>query len=366
MVIVGASYAGMAAAAQLPGHRVLVLERHDSVVTKRRGSLGLLLPVGDKIDVRGENLYLQGLDLFVEGGVRQRFTHLELRGTRERVNFHLERPLVLLNEGRLKGALLRRIREIGAEVRVGSAVREVDSDGREARVRTDQEVQARVLLGADGVNSIVRRSLGFRREKLAVLFQREIKLSSLEVPAETLQIQMDDIRNLFFAYPLGESYLASVIQVVGPRQVPEDLEERLEDRVERLGAGRALAARGAVVRLFSPATTSYRNNVVLAGDALASFGLASITGALTMGTLAGQTIQRYLSGSRYALPEYHGEWRKHTHQGMIEKLRWTLPVLSRFEENRVDRVIKATRGGHQRSAGNLLWRLPAILYRLLV
>jgi flavin-dependent dehydrogenase len=353
-VIVGASYAGMAAAAQLPGRKVLVLERHDSVVTKRRGSLGLLLPVGDRVDVRGENLYLQALDLFVEGGVRQRFTRLEVRGQRERVDFHLRKPLVLLNEGRLKGALLRRIREIGAEVQVGSTVREVDTDGREARVRTGQEHLARVLLGADGVNSIVRRSLGLRRDKLAVLFQREVKLSNLDVASETLHIQIDDYRNIFFAYPLGENYLASVIQVVGPREVPQDLEERLEDRVARLGNGRTLAARGAVVRLFSPSTTSFRNNVILAGDALASFGLASITGALTMGGLAGRSINRYLSGSRYALPEYHKEWRQHTHQGFIEKLRWTVPVLSRIQENRVDRVLRAARGSHQRSAGNNL------------
>jgi flavin-dependent dehydrogenase len=357
----------MAAAAQLPGRRVLVLERHDSVVNKHRGCLGLLLPIGERVEVRGENLFLHGQDLFVEGGVRQRFNRLELRGKRERTQFELPRPLVLINEGRLKGALLRRIREIGAEVRVGSAVRDVDTDGREARVRTDEEHQARVLLGTDGSNSIVRRSLGYKREKSAVLFQRELKLSQLDVPAETLHIQMDNIRNLFFAFGLGDAYLASVMQVVGVRQVPGNLEDHLVDQAERLGAGRTLAARGAVVRLFSPATFSYRQNVILAGDALATYGLASITGALTMGALAGRAIHRFLAGSRYALPEYHGEWRKLTIQSWTEKLRWIMPVLSRIDADRLDRMLRASRGGNDRSAAaNLVWRIPAILMRLFV
>ena len=41
-LVVGAGYAGLACAAMMPGRRVLVLERHDSVVTKRRGGFGFL------------------------------------------------------------------------------------------------------------------------------------------------------------------------------------------------------------------------------------------------------------------------------------------------------------------------------------
>jgi flavin-dependent dehydrogenase len=365
VVIVGASYAGMAAASRLPGRKLLVLERHDSVVAKHRGSLGFLLPIGDRIDVRGENLYCKTIDLFVEGGLRQRFSRLQLRGQRERIDFHLRRPLLLLNEGRLKGALLRRIREKGVEVRVGTAVREVDTDGREARIRTEEEHRARVLVGADGVNSMVARSLSLRREKLAVLFQREVELDRLDVPAETLLVQIDDYRNLFFAFPLGEKFLASVIQIVGPREVPEDLEARLIDKTERLGAGRPLAARSAIVRLYEPLGTSFKDNVVLTGDALAAYGLASITGAMTMGAMAGNAVHRLLAGSRYALPDYHGNWRKATSQGFLEKLRWLSPVLSRLNTSRVDGLVRAARGTTGRSApANLLWRFPAILVRL--
>jgi flavin-dependent dehydrogenase len=368
VVIVGASYSGMAAASCLPGRKLLVLERHDSVVSKHRGSLGFLLPIGDRVEVRGENLYSPRLDLFVEGGLRQRFSRLQLRGQRERIDFHLSRPLLLLNEQRLKGALLRRIREKGAEVRVGTAVREVDTDGREVKIRTEEEHRARVLVAADGVNSMVVRSLALRREKLAVLFQREVELDRLDVPADTLLMQIDDYRNYFFAYSLGDKFLASVIQIVGPREVPDDLQERLLDRTERLGAGRPLAARNAIVRLHEPLGVSFKDNVVLTGDALATYGFAGICGALTMGAMAGEAINRLLAGSHYALPDYHNNWRKATSQGFLEKLRWLSPVLSRLNARRIDRMVRATRGGSNGRAApaNLLWRLPAILLRFFV
>ncbi len=368
VAIIGASYSGMAAASQLPGRKLLVLERHDSVVAKHRGSLGFLLPIGDRIDVRGENLYSRSLDLFVEGGLRQRFSRLQLRGRRERIDFHLKRPLLLLNEGRLKGALFRRIREKGAEVRVGATVRGVDTDGREARIRTEEEHRARVLVGADGVNSIVVRSLGLRREKLAVLFQREVELDRLDVPPETLLVQIDDYRNYFFAFSLGEKFLASVVQVVGPREVPDDLQERLIDKTERLGAGRPLAARNAIVRLYEPLGISFRDNVVLTGDALAAYGLATISGAMTMGAMAGSAVNRLLAGSHYALPDYHGNWRKATSQGLLQKMRWLSILLSRLDARRVDNLVRAAQGGSNggAAASNLLWRLPAILLRFFV
>jgi flavin-dependent dehydrogenase len=367
-IIVGAGYAGMAAAAQMPGRELLVIERYDSIVQKRRGSLGFLFPVGEQVEVRGNDLYLNGLELLVENGVRQAFRNIQIRGNRERLDLALRHPLILINEGRLKGALLRRIRENGTEVKVGSAVREVDTDGREVTVRTSSEYSARILLGADGVGSVVARSLRFRRDRLAILFQREVELSHLDIPADTLYLQIDDARNLFFAFPVGDHYQASVIQIVAAREVPEDLEEKLIDKVERLGGGRLLAGRNAVVRLFSPAASSYRGNVLLTGDALATYGFATITGALAMGTLAGAAINRFLAGSHYALPEYHDKWRKVSGHTNIERIRYALPILSRIEGNRVDRILKAAHRPGQVYSGvaNLLWHLPAILWRLFV
>jgi flavin-dependent dehydrogenase len=366
-VIVGASYAGLACAAQMPGRRLLVLERHDSVVSKQRGGLGLLLPVGEKVEIRGGDLFLNGPNLLVEGGVRGRLSRLEIRGHLERIDLTLSRSLIQIDEGRIKGALLRRIRENRVEVRVGVAVREVDTDGRSARVRADEDHQTRLLVGADGAHSVVVRSLGLRRERSAMLFQRELEVDRLDIPPETLVVQIDDAKNYFVAQPLGDRYLACLFQWVAPRGVPADLEAVLQDKVERLGAGRTLAARGAVVRLQRPLAISFRDNVLLTGDAAAVWGLATIGGALTMGSLAGQAANRFLAGSSYALPGYDEAWRKGTQQGLLQRLSWLSPVFSRLSGNRIDDLLRAIRGPTQRrlAPGSVLWRMPNILWRLL-
>ncbi len=367
-IVVGASYSGLACAAQMPGRKVLVLERHDSVVNKQRGCLGLHLPLGDRCEARGDDLYLHGVELLVEGGIRGRLERLEIRGHRERVTIPLQRPLLVLDERRIKGALLRRVLAAGGEVRVNSPVREVDSDGREARVRAETDHQARVLVGADGCQSIVAHHLNLRREKLAVLFQKEVELPQLDLPGATLLVQFDDAANWFVAMATGDRFLASVFQVVGPRGVPSDLDARLHDKVERLGGNRRLTTHSAIVRILESASASYRDNVVLTGDATAAYGITTIAGALTSGTLAGAAINRLLAGSAYALPDYHSRWRKATGQSTLERARWLLPVVTRIRADRLDGAIRILRGGGQGAlSSSWAWlRLPAVLARLLV
>jgi hypothetical protein len=87
-----------------------------------------------------------------------------------------------------------------------------------------------------------------------------------------------------------------------------------------------------------------------------------------MGRLAGTSVNRLLAGSRYALPDYQSKWRKVTGQASIERMRFLWPLLARVEGNRVDKLIRAARGQAPGgvSGSNLLWRLPAILWRLFV
>jgi flavin-dependent dehydrogenase len=365
-VIVGASYAGLACATQLPGRSVLVLERHSSVVDKHRGCLGIHLPLRQRLEARGDNLYLHALDLLVEGGVRGRVSRLELRGVRERAGLQLGQPVLLLDERRIKGALLRRALESGAEVRVDAPVRGVDFDGRRARVRADDDHECRLLVGADGSQSLVADALGMQREKLAVLFEREVELDRLDLPGETLLLQFEQSGSWFAALPAGERMLAAVFQLVGPRGVPQDLDARLDDRIERLGAGRRLVNRSAIVRLLEPAPLSYRDNVVLAGDALASYGLATISGALSCGALAGAAVSRSLAGSTYALPDYHTRWRRANGQAWLDQVRHLVPLLARVEDRRIDRAIRALRSGGDAAPGSArFWlRLPGVLARL--
>ncbi|MBN2493136.1 MAG: FAD-dependent monooxygenase [Deltaproteobacteria bacterium] len=365
-IIVGGGFAGLACASIMPGRRIVLLERHASVVEQHRGCLGLWIQAGQGLEIQAEDVFLPGIGLLVEGGVLGRLGRIEITGQRERVVLPLGRPLTVLNRSRIKSALLKRVQDSGVEVRVEAPVREVHAGGREVRVRADEDHVGRILVGADGANSLVARSLPLRRQELAVIFEREAEVDRLDLPPETLHIQVDDIRNLFFAYAAGGRFLASVIQVVGPRGVPSDLDARLDDRIERLGAGRRLVARSAIARMSEPSPISYRDNVVLTGDALAAYGLATISGALCMGALAGRSVNRFLAGSRYALPDYHQRWRQQTRQSLIEKLRWILPLVDRIHGDRADRMIRALRGSGGGPVSSVWWRLPHVLARLFV
>jgi len=368
VVVVGAGYAGLAAAAQLAGRSVSVLERQDSVMERRRGSLGLLLPLGARALVRGDGLYFRDLDLLVEGALRHRLRRLVVRGLRERLELTLSKPLLVMSESRLKGALLHQVLEHGGEVVVGCPVRQVEVGRELSRVRAEDDYQARVVVGADGSSSLVSRSLGVRRGKRGMLFQRQYQVERLELQRDTLLIQLNDYRQMLLAYYDGENYRASLLQFAGPRGNAGELDDTLQDWVERLGAGRVLNAFGATVRLLEPAGDCCRPNALLAGDALAFAGFASITGAMAMGALAGKVAGRLLAGSGYALTDYHKQWRRVSGQPQLERLAWLAPLWRRCDGQRIDRLLGRLhdQSGRLPPGANLLWRLPALLWDLLV
>lgn len=368
VVVVGAGYAGLAAAAQLAGRSVTVLERQDSVMERRRGSLGLLLPLGGRAQVRGDGLYFPNLDLLVEGALRHRLRRLVVRGQRERLEMNLSRPLLVMSESRLKGALLHQVLDHGGEVVVGCPVRQVEVGRELSRIRAEGDYQARVVVGADGSTSLLARSLGIRRGKRGMLFERQYQVERLELQRDTLLVQLNDYRQILLAYYDGENYRAALLRFAEPRGSAGDLDDTLQDWIERLGAGRVLNAFGATLRLLEPAGNCCRPNALLAGDALAFAGFASITGAMAMGTLAGKVAGRLLAGSGYALADYHKQWRRVSGQRQLERLAWLAPLWRRCDGQRIDRLLRGLSGqsGRLPQGVNLLWRLPALLWDLLL
>ncbi len=345
VVIVGSGYAGLACAIRLPGRSVLVLERHPSVVEKYRGSFGTYLGIGDEIESYDNSVFLKGLGLHVEGGLQAKIERLEIRGYRERYSFKLSKPIVLLNERRIKGALYRRALEVGTEVRVDCPVREVSVGQSLCKIRSDDDYEARVLVGADGSQSLVAHHLNLNRDKIAVLFQREAEVDMLDLAVGTMMIQVDSQRHWYVAMPYNGRYLVSVIQVLGPKGVPSNLDELLLDRIERLDGSRCTSVQSSVVKILEPSSISFKDNVILAGDSVSAYGFSSISGALTQGSIAGAAIGRYLAGSSYAFPDYEKRWRKATGQNRLELLKWLFPVFARVSANNVDKAISTLSSG---------------------
>jgi flavin-dependent dehydrogenase len=82
-----------------------------------------------------------------------------------RLTYGLE-PAVGFDRSRLDPALLDHARDAGADVRVGQTVETADLDARRLRIRGaggTYELQARVVVGADGPRSIVAKAAGVAR-----------------------------------------------------------------------------------------------------------------------------------------------------------------------------------------------------------
>lgn len=94
-------------------------------------------------------------------------------------------PLVyMVRRDRFDHALCAKASRHGARIVDGVEVLGVDPTGKRARVRTTKgDFSAKVVVGADGVQSAVARSIGHGTEKLGFALQAEIKVSDADLEA---------------------------------------------------------------------------------------------------------------------------------------------------------------------------------------
>jgi geranylgeranyl reductase family protein len=148
VAVVGAGPAGSTAAYRLAssGARVLLVDKATFPRDK---------PCGGGVTSRAARL----LPFSLEPVVEDRAYALDLRlGYRARFVRRSTEPIALMTQRRvLDGFLLEQAARAGADVRDGVAVRDIRPDG----LTVDgEEVQARIVLGADGCNGSSARALG--------------------------------------------------------------------------------------------------------------------------------------------------------------------------------------------------------------
>lgn len=73
-------------------------------------------------------------------------------------------PWRIMTRSHLHDALVKRAREVGVEVRVNSEAVSADAEGR-LTLQTGEVLEADLIVGADGVGSKVRDSLGFKQDR---------------------------------------------------------------------------------------------------------------------------------------------------------------------------------------------------------
>jgi flavin-dependent dehydrogenase len=161
VVVVGGGPAGAAVAIGLArrGRDVLVLERAPTWRWRACGvftspaTVAALGRIGlDTADLAGVARPIPAMRVETPSGTRFRLTYGD--------DGSLRSPAVGLDRSALDPLLLARARDAGAEIRKGAAVRDLDMDAGRIGLADGTIVEAMLIVGADGIRSIVARHAG--------------------------------------------------------------------------------------------------------------------------------------------------------------------------------------------------------------
>ncbi len=325
VVVVGAGLVGAAAALGLAqqGYSVVVFERHKPEI--RRGKLGM--------DIRNVALspasqsLLERLDVWrsINGAAPyRRMCVWEERGTkgmdfraasvgREELGWILEQsPLAALFWQRLEA-------ESNVELLLGAPLIGIRTDDNVVKLVTrDNEVETRLLLGADGARSTVRELLGVRAEMVDTGHHALASVVRTELPHEDVAYQRFLLSGPLALLPGVEANLSSMVWSQPPENAlrrqslpdPQFCEELAQSLDFRLGAVQAVDERSVfplqqmLVRSFNP-----HSRVLLIGEAarilhpLAGLGV-------NLGFEDVRDVLQRLDGSPSDDPGADGLWRR--------------------------------------------------------
>lgn len=295
VVIVGAGPAGATAAARLAeaGVDVALIER--STVPRDKPCGGGLSPKAYRL-----------LDLDVEGLVlaRSRAVRLSAPYVGTATLESREHSIWMVQRAAFDQRLVEHAVERGASLLVATTVRgvTVSTDGRVATVETDREpLRARAVIGADGADSVVARSIGLRaaRERHYVL--------ALEAEGPRPEGGSRDVALVDFAVPRGYAWffpkgeVANVGVGTSDRRHFRGLRRHLNEFLDRHGMTFHRPPRivGHKIPIWRGTEPLDRCNVVLVGDAAGvadPFFGEGIAYAIQTGRFASGAVARFLAG----------------------------------------------------------------------
>ncbi len=288
LVVVGAGPAGLSAAhaAARAGVRTLVLERatHPRYKTCGGGLIGTsLAEVADRIDVPVHDR----VD-------RVTFTRDGRRGFTRR---HTGPLVSMIRREEFDHRLRAAATAAGAEVREGVAVRAIEQDPDEVRLRLadGDTVRARTVIGADGSSGVTARHVG--------VAHRQVDLGlEVELPVPPAERERWRGRVLIDWGPIPGSYAwvfpkddRLTVGVISSRGEGERTRAYLRDFLARLGLAGLTPEHdsGHLTRCRTEDSPLRRGRMLVAGDAaglLEPWSREGISFALRSGRLAGEAV----------------------------------------------------------------------------
>ena len=315
VIVAGVGPGGAAVAARLHQHgltRVLVLERYHFPRDK---------PCGGGLTGHADEA-LAALDLRLEvpcvpsGEARVRFGSFERRVT-------LGRPVNVVRREELDANLVAQVRRKGVEVVEGEGVTSIAdaarSDALEVTTSTGRRLRTRVLVGADGAASIVRKHLlGNEKALPHRLFRREMSLAADQGEDHAMLYDFTPmargLRGYLWVFPVpGRRINVGIMHYPSSRQSGVALTQHL-----RLGLGELgiqlpdKGTRGWPVWGYHPGTAVAAPRILTVGDAAGIDGLTGegIAVALEHAIVAGDTVARGLATGDLSFTGYRRDLRR--------------------------------------------------------
>ncbi|MFE9695154.1 geranylgeranyl reductase family protein [Micromonospora sp. NPDC005806] len=288
LVVVGGGPAGLSAAqaAARAGVRTLVVERatHPRYKTCGGGLIGTsLAEVADRIEVP----------------VHDRVDRITVTrdGRREFTRRHSGPLLAMVRREEFDDRLRAAAIAAGAEVREGVAVRAVEQDPDEVRLRLadGDVVRARTVIGADGSSGITARHVGVTFRQVDLGLELELPVPPAEQDRWRGRVLLDwgPVPGSYgWVFPKGDRLTVGVISARGEG---ERTRAYLRDFVARLGLSGVTPEHdsGHLTRCRAEDAPLRRGRVLVAGDAaglLEPWSREGISYALRSGRLAGEAV----------------------------------------------------------------------------
>ena len=283
VAIVGGGPAGLAAAhaAARRGARTIVLERatHPRYKTCGGGLIGVslrALPDGFAVPAR-------------DAVHRVSFT---LDGRRDFTRSSSTPLITMVQRDELDAALCAAAREVGVTVREATAVRSVAQDPDVVRLRLsgDEEVHARVVIGADGSAGITARHVGVTYEQVDLGLEVDVPTPAGADWVGRLLIDWGPVPGSYgWVFPKGDLLTVGVIAARGQGEATRAYLASFLQRL-RLSDVERVHDSGHLTRCRAPDSPLRRGRVLVAGDAaglLEPCTREGISFALRSGVLAG-------------------------------------------------------------------------------
>ena len=326
-IVVGAGPAGSLAAYRLAraGARVVLLDRARFPRDK---------PCGGGLTVRAVRELPFAVDSVIEDAATRFRLRAHYRGGFERCS---REPLVALTQRRrLDAYLAERAAAAGADFRDGQKVEEVSADARAVSVRVGgRRIEAAALVGADGTNGVVARSLGLSLE-LDHGVALEGNVAHTDAPraryAHTIALEFGAVPGGYgWVFPKGDHVNVGVggWASEGPR-----LREHLRRLCEahRLPTERVRSLRGHRLPLRRPEARLARGRALVIGDAAGlvdPFSGDGIYEAFLSARLGADAVTSILAGERDTVEPY--EQRLRSALGRLPAFSWGLKAaIDRF------------------------------------